>query len=174
MSNNSADPTETIMLTAHDALDATREYLLGKSGAADLYDQVNTALYAVRGRTEPVSTAHLKVLLQHQRALGAQVMTYLLDPIGRDRLILCDKVHRADAELRVALHGGGYLRDPYVEGGFTAEMVKDRRALIVKLRRQADTLNSLFMREAADLMEQSAREMEYDLLAWAPARKDAA
>lgn len=113
----------------------------------------------------------LKTLLHHQRTLGAQVMTYLLDPAGRDRLILCDKVHRADAELRVALHGGGYLRDPYTEGGFTAEMVQDRRRLIAHMRKQVDTLTSLFMREAADLMEQAAREMEYDLLAWAPARE---
>ena len=121
---------------------------------------------------EPIeSVVVLKALLHHQRSLGAQVMAYLLDPIGRERLILCDKVHRADAELREALHGGGYLRDPYAEGGFTAEMVQDRRRLIAQMRKQVDVLRSAFLREAADLMEQAAIEMEYDLLAWAPARE---
>ena len=173
MSTNSAEPTETIMLVAHDALEAAREHLLGKSGVVELYDQVNTALHAVRGRTEPVSEGRLKALLHHQRAVGAQVMTYLLDPAGRDRLILCDKVHRADAELRVALNGGGYLRDPWPEGGFSHEMAQDRRKLIAQMRRQADVLRSAFLGEAAVLMEQAAIEMEYDLLAWAPAREPA-
>lgn len=171
MSTVSAEPTEEIMLAAHDALEAAREHLRGESGATDLYDQVNAALHAVRGRpAQPPTDDTLKTLLHHQRAVGSQVMTYLLDPYGRDRLVLCDKVHRADAELRKALHGGGYLRHPWPEGGFTAVMVQDRRALIVKMRKQADGLRSLFMSEAADLMEQAAREMQYDLLAWAPAQ----
>ncbi|USN16199.1 hypothetical protein PAPPERLAPAPP_04580 [Brevundimonas phage vB_BpoS-Papperlapapp] len=112
----------------------------------------------------------LKTLLHAQRAISNEVMTYLLEPAGRDRLILCDKVHRADAELRVALNGGGYVRNPWPEGGFTAEMTRDRRALIDKMRKRADALRSLFLRDDADLMDQAAREMEYDLLAWAAPR----
>ena len=48
---------------------------------------------------------------------------------------------------------------------------QDRRRLIAQMRKQVDVLRSAFLSETAILIEQAAIEMEYDLLAWAPARE---